>query len=198
MEYDIESKEAGWDSPQRIQRLVEQYVVPGSKVLDIGTGTGLAVKGYAEKGAIVIGLDHDKDMLDRARKVVGDEGVLRQADINKLLPVDDLQGQIDVVQAVGVLEFANNLEKVFAQANIAQKKGGVFAFTTEALTKTGPQSEVKTAFHEAGVIVHRRPVAEITKLLNDSGYTLVSHDIYDAYERGDAVVTYSMFLAQKA
>jgi SAM-dependent methyltransferase len=198
VDYNKESKEAGWDSPGRVQKLVERYIVPGAKVLDIGTGTGLAIQGYAEKGATVIGLDHDTAMLDQARAVVGDKGVLRQADINKLLPISDLDGQIDVVQAVGVLEFASNLEGVIAQANISQKKGGVFAFTTEALAKVGSQSEAITAYPEAGVTVHRHSVAEVTKILHDSGYKLVSHDRYDAYERGNNKVKYNMFLAQKS
>lgn len=149
------------------------------------------------KGATVIGLDHDTAMLDQARKVVGENGVLRQADINKLLPISDLDGQVDVVQAVGVLEFASNLEGVIAQANISQKKGGVFAFTTEALAKVGPQSEIISPYPEAGVTVHRHSVAEITKMLHDSGYELVSHDRYDAYERAGGAVKYNMFLARK-
>ena len=38
--YDTDSKEAGWDSPERAQRLVEPFIASGVKVLDIGIGTG--------------------------------------------------------------------------------------------------------------------------------------------------------------
>ena len=89
-----DSKEAGWDSPERVQKLVESRVTAGSRVLDIGIGTGLAVSGYADKGATIIGLDHDQAMLDTAHEVVGENGSLRLADINGQLPISDLEGSM--------------------------------------------------------------------------------------------------------
>lgn len=197
MDYDKESKEAGWDSPERAQKLVEKYIVPGAKVLDIGIGTGQAVKGYADKGATIIGLDHDQAMLTAAQQVVGESGQLRQADINKVLPVSDLVGQVDVAQAVGVLEFAQDIGNVFTQVNKAQKNGSVFVFTAEILGSGGTQAEASTAYPEAGVVVHRHTVDEINKLLIQSGYTLTKYDSYGAYERDGGKVPYTIFMAKK-
>ena len=129
-DYDTDSKEAGWDSPERVQKLVESRVIAASKVLDIGIGTGLAVSGYADKGATVIGLDHDQAMLDTAQTVVGEHGSLRQADINGQLPIDDLKSSVDVAQAVGkprkTTPFSASKKSRRGKSQEKKSKGGGF------------------------------------------------------------------------
>ena len=194
--YDTDSKEAGWDSPQRVQKLVESRVTAGSKVLDIGIGTGLAVNGYADKGAIVIGLDLDQAMLDAAHDVVGENGSLRLADINGQLPIDDLKDSVDVAQAVGVLEFAKDLSSVFGQVYGSLKEDGVFAFTSELID--GIQTtEPETHYDDIDVTVYRHTPDEIADLLEQSGFQLLHAESYDGYERGGSAVPYGIFLAQK-
>ena len=163
-DYDTDSKEAGWDSPERVQKLVESQVTAGSRVLDIGIGTGLAVSGYADKGATVIGADHDQAMLDTAQTVVGEHGSLRQADINDQLPIDDLEGSIDVAQAVGVLEFAKDLPSVFGQVYGSLKEDGVFAFTSELIDGTRTL-EPETHYDDIDVTVYRHTPDEMAGLL---------------------------------
>ena len=196
MDYDTDSKEAGWDSPERVQKLVESRVTAGSKVLDIGIGTGLAVSGYADKGATVIGLDHDQAMLDTAHKVIGENGSLRLADINAQLPTDDLEGSVDVAQAVGVLEFAKDLPSVFEQVNKALKKDGLFAFTSELIDGT-QTTEPETHYDDIDITVYRHTPDEIAGLLEQTGFQLVHAEGYDGYERGGEAVPYGVFLAQK-
>ena len=196
MDYDTDSKEAGWDSPERVQKLVESRVTAGSKVLDIGIGTGLAVSGYADKGATVIGLDHDQAMLDTAHKVIGENGSLRLADINAQLPTDDLEGSVDVAQAVGVLEFAKDLPSVFEQVNKALKKDGLFAFTSELIDGT-QTTEPETHYDDIDITVYRHTPDEIADLLEQSGFQLLHAEGYDGYERGGSAVPYGIFLAQK-
>ena len=191
-----DSKEAGWDSPERVQKLVESRVTAGSRVLDIGIGTGLAVNGYADKGATVIGLDHDQAMLDAAHDVVGENGSLRLADINGQLPIDDLEGSVDVAQAVGVLEFAKDLPSVFGQVYGSLKEYGVFAFTSELIDDTRT-TEPETHYDDIDVTVYRHTPDEIADLLEQAGFQLVHAEGYDGYERGDSTVPYGVFLAQK-
>lgn len=192
--YDADSKEAGWDSPERAQKLVEGYVTPGSKVLDIGIGTGQAVEGYAAKGATVIGLDHDASMLDKASTVIGENGSLRQADINKELPITDLKESVDVAQAIGVLEFAEDLPAVLDQVHGSLKENGVFVFTSELVDDT---HDSKSEFEDIGLTVHRYTAEEIQGLLEQKGYKLLSQEAYDGYRREDGEVPYGIFLAQK-
>ncbi|MGB3945535.1 MAG: class I SAM-dependent methyltransferase [Candidatus Saccharimonadales bacterium] len=192
--YDEDSKEAGWDSPVRAQKLVEGYVTPGSKVLDIGIGTGQAVSGYAEKGATVIGLDRDESMLDAAGTIVGENGQLRQADINEALPIGDLKDSVDVAQAIGVLEFAEDLPAILDQVHGSLKENGVFVFTSE-LSDNGHAA--KSHFEDIGLTVHRHSTDEIKGMLEKSGYTLLGSEAYDGYQREDGEVPYGIFLAQK-
>ena len=194
--YDTDSKEAGWDSPERVQKLVESRVTAGSKVLDIGIGTGLAVTGYTDKGATVIGLDHDQAMLDIAQSVVGENGSLRLADINGQLPIDDLEGSVDVAQAVGVLEFAKDLPSVFEQVYGSLKEDGVFAFTSELIDGTRI-TEPEAHYDDIDVTVYRHTPDEIADLLEQSGFQLLHAEGYDGYERGGSTVPYGVFLAQK-
>ena len=192
--YDTDSKEAGWDSPERAQKLVEPFIVPGVKVLDVGIGTGQAVRGYAERGATVIGLDYDQAMLDTAKQVVGENSSLRQADINKELPIADLENSVEVAQAVGVLEFAEDLPSVFAQVNKALKDGGVFVFTSELVEDYDPQPQ--THYPELDITVYRHSPEEVKRLLDEAGFSLVDADLYNGYERGGKSVPYGIFLAR--
>jgi predicted TPR repeat methyltransferase len=193
--YDTDSKEAGWDSPERAQKLVEPFIVSGAKVLDIGIGTGQAVSGYTEKGATVIGLDHDQAMLDTAQSVVGKNGSLRQADINKELPIADLENSVDVAQAVGVLEFAEDLGNVFEQVRKSLKDNGMFVFTSELVEDYNPQPP--THYPELDITVYRHSPEEVKQLLGESGFSLLDVDLYDGYERSGKSVPYGIFLAQK-
>ena len=194
--YDAETSESGWDSPERAQRLVEQYVHDGSVVLDIGIGTGQAVRGYVEKGAAIVGLDHDLDMLTVAESLTGKSGLMRQADINERLPIDDLAGTVDVAQAIGVLEFAEDLGGVVEQVRQTLVSGGVFVFTVETLANTFEDSTQQYA----ELMIHRHTADEIRKLLRDKGFGLLYDEAYGGYERGDTAtekVPYHIFLAQK-
>jgi SAM-dependent methyltransferase len=47
--------------------------LPGQRVLDLGTGTGLFAFEFAKAGCLVTGLDPSEDMLAKAKKVVADE-----------------------------------------------------------------------------------------------------------------------------
>jgi SAM-dependent methyltransferase len=195
-EYDEATREGQWDSPERAQKLVEQYVTDGSTVLDIGIGTGQAVKGYTEKGAAVVGLDHDPAMLEAAQRVTGDAGYMMTADINGHLPLDDMQGKIDVAQAIGVLEFAEDLDSVFKQVKAALKPSGEFVFTVETTGQNQPDEE---QLNETDITVRRRSADEVRTLLQENGFTLQHDEQYGGYIRGDTdedKVPYHIFLAQ--
>ncbi|MBZ5736069.1 class I SAM-dependent methyltransferase [Nocardioides sp. TRM66260-LWL] len=191
--YDQEAALAGWDSPHRARRLVERFITPGTRVLDLGIGTGLAVDGYAEKGASVIGIDQDPAMLEAASAVAGEQGEMRLGNINERLPINDLEGRVDVAQAVGVLEFTEDLEGVLAQVCEALTPGGKFVFTVE-LAGTG---EKHTLNFPEGVTVHRHTSAEVLDLLDRAGLRVLQDQEYAGYQRGGQPVPYGLYLAEK-
>ena len=193
--YDTETTASGWDSPGRAQRLVGRYIHEGSIVLDIGIGTGQAVQGYTEKGATVIGLDHDLDMLAAAESLTGESGLMRLADINGRLPLKDLAGRVDVAQAIGVLEFAEDLNDVFEQVKQTLMPQGVFVFTVETVINTFEEP----ALQYADLKINRHTPYEIRQILREKGLTLLHDEAYGGYVRGDTAtdkVPYHIFLAQ--
>ena len=195
-EYDNATAEGGWDSPERAQRLVDSYIKDGTLVLDIGTGTGQAVEGYVEKGAMVVALDQDSDMLALARERIGDKGVYRIADINSELPLEDINGLVDVTQAIGVLEFAKDLPGLMGQVELVLSPNGVFVFTIEEPLLGG---ELTEHYADINVNTYRHTSEEVKKLLIESGFKLLRDESYVGYDRGDnQKVPYHIYLAQKS
>lgn len=73
----------GYHETTRVMlRMMEQYITPGSSVLDVGTGTGIlaiaAIKFGAKKA---VGVDIDKWSLDNGMENAGLNGVLDKVDI---------------------------------------------------------------------------------------------------------------------
>ncbi len=199
-DYNLDSRQAGWDSPELVQQLVEQFIGEGSVVLDIGIGTGQAVQGYAEKGAVVVGIDVDQKMLDAAQAVTGAAGIMRLGSINETLPVGDLQGKVDVAQAVGVLEFAEDLNSAVGQIAAVLKPGGVFAFTIESKLENDDPNVDTVEYPNVGITVHRHSPHEVLSLLEQKGLRLLYDTAYGGYVRGSedgSKVPYHVFLAQK-
>lgn len=185
---------AGWDSPARVQNLVNEFITDGTVVLDIGTGTGLAIRGYSRKGARVIALDSNPAMLAKVYPLVGERGEVRLADINTPMPLSDLESAVDVAQAVGVLEFARDIQAVFEQVRDTLKPSGLFVFTIESAA-----TETSEHFSEANVTVFRHEVGHIVTLLSKVGFGVITDEAYTGYMRGkdSAAVSYHLFLAQK-
>lgn len=196
--YDAATREGSWDSPRRAQDIARPYLFPGAVVLDIGSGTGQAVAGYVDDGVVVHAFDHDPDMLAVAKKVVGEFGSVREADINATLPIGDLEGTVDVAQAIGVSEFAQDWASVVDQVHTSLKSGGVFIFTAEMLADPGdnPVQEYIGA-HQT---VHRYDAETLRKLLDEKGFTVLHDEAYDGYDREDTAtgkVPYHIFSVRK-
>ena len=194
--YDAETAEGGWDSPERAQALVEPYIDSSTLVLDIGTGTGQAAKGYMDKGAMVVALDRDAAMLEEAKQTIGENGVYRTADINAKLPVEDIEGLVDVAQAVGVLEFAEDFRDVVGQVGDSLAPGGKFVFTVE---EPGVDGKLTEYYSEIDITTYRHPADEVLQVLDQKGFRLLHDESYGGYERGTEgeKVPYHIYLAEK-
>lgn len=195
-DYDEATAEGGWDSPERAQKLVEAYIGKQTLVLDIGTGTGQAVKGYTDKGAGVVAVDSDPKMLEEAEQANGEKCIYRFGDINGKLPIDDIEGYVDVVQAIGVLEFAKDLGDVMSQVERVLAPGGIFVFTVE---EPGPDGRLSEHFEDVGVTTYRHTTEEVLGLLGARGLTVISDEAYGGYNRGgDDKVPYHIYLVEKS
>ena len=53
----------------------DDWIASGSRVLDLGTGTGTVARALAKRGCNVVGLDSSRAMVERAKALDADEGV---------------------------------------------------------------------------------------------------------------------------
>jgi SAM-dependent methyltransferase len=90
----------------RDHRVLADLLQPGMAVLDVGCGTGAITRGIAEAvdpDGMVVGVDRDRGLIDRARAAHADVSNLRfiEADIARL----ELDSRFDIVAAARTLQW---------------------------------------------------------------------------------------------
>jgi ArsR family transcriptional regulator len=96
-----------------------------TKVLDMGTGSGLLVPALLERAQSVVAVDSSATMLELARRTVGPESHrcdFRLGDLEHL-PVAD--GEVDAVMACMVLHHLSDPARVLTEAHRVLSRGGV-------------------------------------------------------------------------
>lgn len=73
--------------------------VPGQRVLDVGTGTGTLARGFAERGAVVVGVDPSEQMLAEAAELARADGLSVQWRRTTAEQTSLQDGVFDVVSA---------------------------------------------------------------------------------------------------
>jgi ubiquinone/menaquinone biosynthesis C-methylase UbiE len=95
----------------------------GMRILDVGCGTGVFSRAFAEKGAEVLGIDVGLELLDIADKKSGDlniKYVLASADnLSKVKGVD-----FDVATIILAIQNMKNLDAVMKEVSEKLKEGG--------------------------------------------------------------------------
>jgi SAM-dependent methyltransferase len=111
------------------QRLIEEAGVgPGTRVLDVGCGSGEFLAALSAVGAVVAGADPAPAMLELAR-VRAPRADLRPAGFEEL-PWD--ANSHDVVTAVNALQFATDTVDALAEAVRVTRPGGLIAIANWA------------------------------------------------------------------
>jgi ubiquinone/menaquinone biosynthesis C-methylase UbiE len=105
-------------------------LVPGTRVLDVATGSGNAAIAAARCDADVVGIDYVPELLDRARARADAEGLtieLLEADA-EALPFDDASFEA-VLSVVGVM-FAPDQERAAAELLRVCRPGGTIGLAS--------------------------------------------------------------------
>ena len=105
---------------------------PGERVLDVATGTGLAARRAATRGAEVIGIDLGADLIESARKLADMQGLnidFRVGDAEQL-PFPD--AHFDVVISTCGIMFASKPEVAAGELARVCRRGGRLGITTWA------------------------------------------------------------------
>lgn len=86
---------------------------PGTRLLDVGCGTGWFLKHFRDKGLSVTGVDPSNEMLSAASDLLGPGAELERA-FGEELPFED--NSFDAVTLITSLEFSDDPQKVIAEA----------------------------------------------------------------------------------
>ncbi|MBU1297696.1 MAG: class I SAM-dependent methyltransferase [Bacteroidetes bacterium] len=118
-----------WTPPCEANKLILPYIKPGFSVLDVGIGTGQSSEELFMAGCKICGIDISQKMIEICKNKFLDFE-LYQADLEEGLPM--LTGRtFDVVMAIGILEFVQNIDKTINLLVNFLKQSGLLCFTFE-------------------------------------------------------------------
>lgn len=174
-EYDRQAEEYNWRGPEVLFGLAYEYVHPGQRLLDVGTGTGLCALPFARAGLAVCGLDGARTMLDVCR-AKGFMQELKQFDLRQR-PWPYSDRDFDHVIAGGLFQFFGDLAPFFDEIARLIRPGGVFAFTVlpQAAPPAAGESQDDYLVQESpeGVPVYAHRDTYVTRLLRRHGFTVL-------------------------
>jgi len=121
----------------RPDRLAEQYVKPGDRVLDFGCGPGFFTREFATRvweGGHVFSIDIQEEMLTILRGKLGPEGLLPRVTTHRCAPGSiglpaDLNGSFDTAFAIFVVHEVPDPAKLFREIAMLLKSGGTFFYS---------------------------------------------------------------------
>jgi len=102
--------------------------VTGQHVLDLGCGTGAHARELLDRGATVEGLDRSRAMLAYARRRLGADVPLHQADLSAPLPLPD--DRFDAVLASLVLHYVEDQVRPLREVHRVLVPGGRLVLST--------------------------------------------------------------------
>jgi predicted TPR repeat methyltransferase len=145
-----------------------EYVRAGEKLLDIGIGTGLSSKQFADIGLKIYGLDISKEMLDVCRAKSFTEKVVQCDITGGVIPFSNRF--FHHVICCGVLHFLGDLGLLFSEATRIQKKKGIFAFTIVPNETEAPFIKEPTAW---GIPIFKHSPSYVYELLEANNLKLL-------------------------
>jgi ubiquinone/menaquinone biosynthesis C-methylase UbiE len=164
-----------WIPPREANELILPYIKPGFNVLDIGIGTGQSSEELFKAGCKICGIDISQKMIEICRNKFP-EFELYQADLEKgLLMLTDRT--FDIVMAIGVLEFVQDIDKTIDLLGSFLKPLGFLCFTFERYLPKHKLQKWRKSEMGRGTV---DPVPELLTFLN---YRYTSKEIKMVLQR---------------
>lgn len=128
---------SGWG---RRRAAAEVNRLPGTRVLEVGVGTGLALPRYAADKRVT-GIDLSAEMLDLARERVkrerlGNVDALLEMDAEQTIFADD---SFDIAVAMFVASVVPHPRKLIAELRRVVRPGGHILFVNHSAAERGPR-----------------------------------------------------------
>ncbi|OIB56722.1 methyltransferase type 11 [Natrialba sp. SSL1] len=158
--------------------------VEGKRVLDAGCGHGRYAAWLIERGAEVLAVDENSNMLEQARERIGDRAEIRQADITDPLEFAD-DGAFDGVICGLSLHYVEDWREAFTEFARILRPGGFLVFSAQHPVDEYIAFEAENYFEieqermtwsasgaDVDVPFYRRPFAEVINPLIETGFQL--------------------------
>lgn len=130
----------------RRRAVAEVNRLPGTRVLEVGVGTGLALPRYRGDKRVV-GIDLSREMLEKARERVRDERLgqvvgLAEMDAEHMAFPD---GTFDIAAAMFTASVVPDAKRLFSEMSRVVKPGGHLLFVNHFAAEDGPRWWVERA-----------------------------------------------------
>ena len=158
----------GVSGPGRRRAVAAVNALPGTRVLEMGVGTGLALPRYARTKRIT-GIDLSAEMLERARARVADERLSHV----EALHVGDAEatgletGAFDIAVAMFTASVVPNPRRLLAEMRRVVRPGGQLLFVNHFAAERGPRWWAERALAPASRKLGWHPDFSFQALLPD-------------------------------
>lgn len=188
-----------WAAPAVMERHIKPYIKRGGEVLDIGVGTGQSARIFIEHGVNITGVDISERMLEIAQSKFKFKKLIRSNVEKGLLNFFPIE-KFDIIIAIGILEFIEDIKKTLIEVRQLLKRGGVIVFTYElfkpnnnyGIKKISPLGAgLEKTPNLLGFKVYRRLPVEIDNILKEISLTIVSREKFIGYLRSQLKIPVS-------
>lgn len=159
----------GVSAPGRHRAVAAVNRLPGTEVLEVGVGTGLALPLYRREKRVV-GIDLSREMLEKAQERVREEklghvGGLLEMNAEQMAFAD---GSFDIAVAMFTASVVPNAKTLFAEMSRVVRPGGQLLFVNHFAAQSGPRWWVERSMAPLARILGWHPDFELTDLLDPS------------------------------
>jgi ubiquinone/menaquinone biosynthesis C-methylase UbiE len=185
--WEEEYKHVTWGGPRSISML-EGFILPDSRILDLGCGNGRFLLPLSRKYES-IGTDVSSIAIHRARSYLFKNNSRAECVVSSITSNPFSDNSFDAVLCLGVMQHLLEDERQEAVSEIKRvmKKGAVLVmevFGTEDMRYGGEEIEKNTFSRKSGIIYHYFMQEELKKLLLDFEIVEIKDIISEKIFRG--------------
>jgi phosphatidylethanolamine/phosphatidyl-N-methylethanolamine N-methyltransferase len=163
--------------------VAEMNKLPPGRILEIGVGTGISLPLYDRRHRIT-GIDLSRDMLERAKKRVAEEGLshvegLEVMDAGALTFPD---GAFDSAMAMFVITVVPDPDKVLAEMVRVVRPGGRVILVSHFSVDKGPRAFVERHLSRFSSRLGWRPNFPIATVLDRPGLSLLDRRAVKSFD----------------
>jgi len=116
-----------WRTVENSAAYLIPYLVPGTSLLDVGSGPGTITLDFAQRVAPgrVVGIDQQQDLVDRAAANAAEAGVDIEYRVGDIYALDFPDDTFDIVHAHQVMQYMVDPVAAFRELRRVTKPGGI-------------------------------------------------------------------------